>query len=291
VEFRILGPVEATAGGAVLPLGGSQQRALLALLLLHANEVVPRDRLIDALWPDATREAALRSLHVAVSSLRKALGDAGAGVIVTRAPGYVAVVEAGQLDAARFERLERAGRDALAAGDPESAARLLGEALGLWRGSALADLADEEFARGEALRLDDARLSALEDLAAADVERGRHAEALSRLEALVIEQPLRERPRALQMLALYRAGRQAEALEVYRRTRALLVESSASSRAPSSSGSRERFSRNRPTSRRRPAHGACGSRCPCRRHRRSGVAGSSTAFSGSCAATTFGCSP
>jgi predicted ATPase/DNA-binding SARP family transcriptional activator len=215
LQFRILGPVETDAA-----LGGLRQRALLAMLLVHANEVVPRDAIVDALWPDSPPEAALRSLHVAVSSLRKSLGDGD--FLVTRAPGYVFRVDADAVDAGRFERLAETGRAELDAGDAGRAAELLDQALSLWRGPALADVADEEFARGEAMRLDDLRTGAREDRLAAGLELGESV--VGELEALVREHPFRERPRALLMLALYRAGRQADALDLYRDTRALLVE-------------------------------------------------------------------
>jgi predicted ATPase/DNA-binding SARP family transcriptional activator len=223
VEFEMLGPLAVRSDGTPLSLGGERQRALLGLLLVHANEVVPRHRIADELWPDADPEAALRSLHVAVSSLRKALGD-GAAALVTRAPGYVLEVPVENVDARRFERLAGEGRSALAAEASDRAATLLREALGLWRGDVLADLADARFASAEAARLAELRIGAREDLLAADVAGGRHEEALPELEKLVAEEPLRERPRAQLMLALYRAGRQAEALEVYRETRRLFVD-------------------------------------------------------------------
>lgn len=201
-------------------LGGLRQRALLAMLLVHANEVVPRDAIVDALWPDSPPEAALRSLHVAVSSLRQSLGDGD--FLVTRAPGYVFRVDADAVDAGRFERPAENGRAELDGGDAGRAAELLDQALSLWRGPALADVADEEFARGEAMRLDDLRTGAREDRLAAGLELGESV--VGELEALVREHPFRERPRALLMLALYRAGRQADALDLYRDTRTLLVE-------------------------------------------------------------------
>lgn len=223
MRFGILGPLVAEENGVPLPFGGPQQQMLLALLLVHANEVVPRDRIVDALWADSPADAALRSLHVAVSSLRKALGDSAA--LATRAPGYVLEVAKDAIDAVRFEQLARDGRTALDAGDAERAARLLDGALELWRGAALAQFADQPFAQIEAMRLDELRVAAREDRLAAELGRGGAPEAtVSQLEVLVLENPLRERARALLMLALYRANRQADALDLYRRTRELLVE-------------------------------------------------------------------
>jgi predicted ATPase/DNA-binding SARP family transcriptional activator len=223
VEFELLGPLAVRSEGVALPLGGGRQRALLGLLLVHANEVVPSDRIVDELWPDAEPDAATRSLHVYVSSLRKALG-AGSSVLVTRSPGYVLEAPPEAIDARRFERLAADGGAALAAGDADRAAVLLRAALDLWRGTVLADVAGERFATLEAARLEDLRVAALEDLLAAEVALGRHEQALPQLERLVAAEPLRERPRAQLMLALYRSGRQAEALEVYRQTRRLLVD-------------------------------------------------------------------
>ena len=222
LKFGILGPIEARDGGKPVALGGPRQRALLALLLLRPNEVVPADRIVEALWPSAVPDSAQRSLHVAVSSLRKALGDPA--LLETRAPGYLLAAESNTIDAHHFERLAREGREALDRGAYEHAAGCLEEALSLWRGSALADVADEDFARAEAQRLDELRLAAEEDSLAADIETGRQVEAIGPLERIVSEQPLRERPRGLLMRALYSAGRQAEALEFYGQTRALLID-------------------------------------------------------------------
>ena len=171
----MLGPLAVRSDGEPLSLGGERQRALLGLLLVHANEVVARDTIADELWPGADTEAALRSLHVAVSSLRKALGD-GAAALVTRAPGYVLEVLPENVDARRFERLAADGRSALAAEASDRAAVLLREALGLWRGDVLADLSDARFASAEAARLAELRIGAREDLLAADVAAGRHEE-------------------------------------------------------------------------------------------------------------------
>jgi DNA-binding SARP family transcriptional activator len=218
VEFRILGPLEAVAlDGEVLPLGGAKQRALLARLLLDAGRVVSTDQLVEALWAGEPPPTAITSLQNFVSQLRKALGP---DTIVTRPPGYLIRVEAGQLDLATVRSLVDEAR----ASDPPRRARLLGEALGLWRGEPLADLVYEPFAGVEIARLAELRLALLEERAEAELALGRHAALVGELEALVREHPLRERVRAQLMLALYRSGRQAEALEVYRAGRASLVE-------------------------------------------------------------------
>jgi DNA-binding SARP family transcriptional activator/DNA-binding beta-propeller fold protein YncE len=221
VEFRILGPLEAEQEGRLVPLGGRKQRALLALLLLHANAVVPRDRLIDEIWGDEPPETARTALQVYVSQLRKALGGER---IETRAPGYRVRTEPDALDLERFERLVAEGRDALAGGEAERSADALREALALWRGTPLAELGAVPFAQRECLRLEELRLASLEERVEADLELGRHARLVPELEGLVREHPLRERLRGQLMLALYRCGRQADALEVYRSGRRLLDE-------------------------------------------------------------------
>ena len=217
MEFRILGPLEVVYDGRSLPLGGARQRALLALLLTRANEVVSADRLIDELWEAQPPRTATNSLQYHVSQLRKALAPSGA--ILTRDPGYMIRVGPDELDLLRFERLLAEARDAA----PAAAARLLREALALWRGPALADLGEESFARAEVLRLEAVRLEALERRVEADLALGRADELVAELESLVREHPLRERLRAALMRALYASGRQAEALDVYRETRRLLV--------------------------------------------------------------------
>jgi DNA-binding SARP family transcriptional activator len=218
VEFRILGPLEVVDRGRRLTLGGSRQRALLALLLTRANGVVSTDRLIDELWGARPPIGAANALQYHVSQLRKTL--APEEVIVTREPGYLMQVAPDELDLFRFERLVEESRRA----PPELAARLLREALGLWRGPALADLSHEPFAQAEILRLEELRLAALERRIEADLALGRSGELIPELEALVHEHPHREGLRAQLMLALYRSGRQAESLDVYRETRRLLVD-------------------------------------------------------------------
>ncbi len=221
VEFRILGPLEARREGAVVALGGTRQRAVLALLLTRANEVVSAERLIDELWGGEPPGTAANVLQGYVSHLRKALG---AEVIVTRPSGYVVEIEAGQLDLDRFERLCEEARAALGGGDGATASELLREALALWRGQPLADFAYEPFAQAEIARLEELRLAAVERRIEADLARGRDAELIGELEGLIERHPLRERLRGDLMLALYRAGRQADALEAYRKAREALVD-------------------------------------------------------------------
>jgi DNA-binding SARP family transcriptional activator len=218
VEFRILGPLEVVEQGRPLALGGARQRALLALLLTRANEVVSTDRLIEELWGERAPKAAGNALQYHVSRLRKLLAPSHA--IVTSEPGYVIRLGPDELDLLRFEHLVEEGQRS----SPEAAERVLREALALWRGPALADVAHESFAQPEILRLEELRLVALERRIDADLALARAAELVAELQALVREHPLRERPRSQLMLALYRSGRQAEALEVYRQTRRLLVE-------------------------------------------------------------------
>ena len=224
VEFGILGPLEITAGGQPLPVQGARIRTVLAMLLVHANQVVPADRLTGELWAGQPAGGAAASLQVRVSQLRKALRPSGeAGRLVTRPPGYLIRVAPDELDARRFERLARDGETALAAGDDALAVRRLDEALGLWRGPALVDVDDAPFARAEAARLEERRLAAVESRAEALLACGRHRELIGELETLTAAHPLRERLWSHRMLALYRAGRQAEALRAYRDLREILT--------------------------------------------------------------------
>ena len=206
MKFSILGPLEVRRGDEPLPLGTAKQRALLAVLLLNANEVISRDRLIDSLWGERPPESASHTLEAYVSRLRKILHADGEQVLLTRPPGYVLRVEFDDLDFQRFERLVEEGRRALAHDPPERAAALLREALSLWRGRALADIEYEPFAQAEAQRLEELRLAALEDEIEAELALGRHAAVVPRLQSLVAEHPLRERLRAQLMVALYRAA-------------------------------------------------------------------------------------
>ena len=225
VEFGVLGPLEVRVGGTLLRVGGPRQRALLGLLLCHANRVVSRGQLIDELLSDQPAGSAERMLRVQVSRLRKVLADGDAQPRLRACPpGYVLRVADGELDLQVFEQRLAAGRRALERGDLGQAAVLLREADSLWRGRPLADLEFEQFARFEIQRLEALRLLAAEDRIEAELTLGRHAALCPELEQLVDEHPLRERLRGQLMVALYRSGRQAEALEAYRAGRSLLVE-------------------------------------------------------------------
>jgi len=220
MQVRILGPFEVWDDGRVIELGAGRQRALLAVLALHSREIVATDRLIDELWGGVPPPTASKALQNLVSQLRRALG---ADVITTRSPGYRLQLEGDDLDARRFERLAAEGRRVLE-DDPRAAAQTLGAALELWRGPALVDFAYESFAQVEIARLDELRLGAFEDRIDADLATGGGGELVSELETLVASNPLRERLRGQLMLALYRSGRQAEALDVYREGRTALSE-------------------------------------------------------------------
>src|ERR671930_296947 len=224
LEFRILGPLVLRVDGAPIPVGGPKQRALLALLLLSANRVVSRERLIDELFPDQGVESADHALRNQVSRLRKILSPVATDEprLVALPPGYLLRVEPGELDLDRFERLVAQGRESVVAGDPAAAAEAFHEAERLWDGRPLADLEFEPFAQVDVERLDELRLAAVEERIEADLALGRHLTVVPELEALAVEHPYRERFRVQLMLALYRCGRQAEGLEVYRRTRELL---------------------------------------------------------------------
>jgi DNA-binding SARP family transcriptional activator len=225
MDYRILGPLEVAEDDREVELGRGRQRSLLALLLLHANEVVSSERLIDDLWGEAPPPTAAKTVQVYVSQLRKGLRNGNAeGPLLTRGSGYVIRIEPGELDLDRFERALAEGRQALDAGAPDAAADKLREGLALWRGPPLADFAYEAFAQAEITRLEQLRLTALEQRIEADLELGRHADVVGELEVLVAEHPLREGLRAQLMLALYRCDRQAEALAAYRLGRHLLVE-------------------------------------------------------------------
>jgi ABC-type transport system substrate-binding protein/DNA-binding SARP family transcriptional activator len=221
VEFGVLGPVRASDDGREVRLGGPKQRSLLAILLLHANEVVARDRLIDGIWGERPPPSVGHTLDDYISRLRKALGG---GRLTRTPPGYVLIVSSEELDLERFERLLREGREALAGGDPTSAEARLRQGLALWRGPALADVMDEPFAKSERGYLEERRLVALEARIEAELALGRSSELVSELEALVAEHPFRERLISQLMLALYRSGRQAEALAVARAARLRLAE-------------------------------------------------------------------
>jgi DNA-binding SARP family transcriptional activator/ABC-type branched-subunit amino acid transport system substrate-binding protein/streptogramin lyase len=230
MQFGILGPLEVSDEGRRVEIGGHKQRALLASLLLHANEVVSLDRLIDELWGETPPPTAAKTLQAQVSRLRRALNgeeDPAAhmlGPLETRGHGYLLKVEPGQVDADRFQGMLEEARRTRAEGKPEKAAEELRRALALWRGPALADFAYEPFAQTEIVRLDELQLTAFEERLEADLALGRHTELIGELEALVARHPLRERLRGQLMLALYRSDRQAEALHVYQEFRLALAE-------------------------------------------------------------------
>ncbi len=227
MDYRVLGPLEVVDDGQPVQIGSRLQRALLALLLLHHNRVVSTDRILEELWGDDP-EGKERTLWVYISRLRSILepdrrAHADSQVLVTRDRGYSLLADADEIDAARFEDLARRG-NRLLKDDPEEAGRLLREALALWRGAALEDFAYDEFARADAARLEELRLVALEDRIDADVRSSRHREVIGELEKLVLDHPHRERFVALQMIALYRSGRQADALRAFERHRRVIGE-------------------------------------------------------------------
>lgn len=216
MRYGILGPLEVSEDGRRIELARAKERALLAVLLLNANRVVSSDRLIDALWEEHAPSTVQKALRVHISRLRKLLGSER---LETRSPGYVLRVDDGELDLHSFEALVGRARSA----PPAEACVLLGDALALWRGPPLADFTFDGFARVEIARLDEMRLAALEDRFEAELARGGHRQLVGQLEALVVEHPLRERLREQLMLALYRSGRQADALERYQTGRRVLV--------------------------------------------------------------------
>ncbi|MFF4258019.1 BTAD domain-containing putative transcriptional regulator [Streptomyces sp. NPDC001663] len=228
-EFGLLGPLRVLRSGSALPLGGPRQRAVLALLLIEADKTVPLDRLVDEVWGDDPPDGAVTSLQTYVFHLRRTLEPdrargSPAEMLVTQGRGYLLRVDPATTDAGRFEESVRKGRAELDAGRYAEAGRTLRAALGLWRGAVLEDLGDYGFVRREAARLEDVRLSALEARIDADLALGRHAAVVGELEQLVAAHPLRERLCAQLMLALYRCGRQAEALAGYRRLRDRLAD-------------------------------------------------------------------
>ena len=225
MEFSLLGPLELREDGRVIPLGGVKQRALLAVLLLHANEVVSRDYLIDSLWGEEPPVTAVHTVETYVSRLRRILHDVGSRrTLITRPPGYMVRVEPEALDINRFENLTREGRRTLAEGNPVAAAELFRQALVLFRGAPLDDVAFFPFAQGQVERLGEMRLAALADRIDADLAVGRSAELVGELQELVNVYPLQERLRGQLMLAFYRSGRQADGLEAYRKARQYLAE-------------------------------------------------------------------
>jgi DNA-binding SARP family transcriptional activator/pimeloyl-ACP methyl ester carboxylesterase len=227
MEFSILGPVDVTVRGRSLELSGARARAVLATLIVHANHVVAAEQLLDELWPLQPADRALASLQVRMSELRKVLRSAadspGTDRLSTRPPGYLLRLTPAELDSCRFTELTARAADAMASGNPAIALQCLDEALRLWRGPALAGI-DAPSARTEAGRLEELRLAALEARAEALLECGKFGDAIVELETLAAAHPLRERLWSLRMLALYRAGRQADALRAYRDLRAILAD-------------------------------------------------------------------
>jgi DNA-binding SARP family transcriptional activator len=229
MRFGVLGPLEVEADNGPVVLGGPKERLLLALLLARPNQVVSVDALVGGLWGEQPPPTAAKTLQSHVKRLRRALEPgrargAGGEVLVTRQPGYLLRVAPGALDAARFEELTAKARRALADGSAQAAASMLREALGLWRGQAFEEFLDSEFAVAEADRLAELRLIALEDRIEADLRLGQHRELVAELEGLIRKYPLRERLWSQLLLALYRSGRQADALLAYQRARSILVE-------------------------------------------------------------------
>lgn len=220
MEYRILGPLEVIDEGRTLALGGSKQRSLLAVLLLHPNEAVSTERLVDELWGERPPKTAPKLVQGYVSALRKLIGDA----VVTRPPGYLVRVTEDELDLARVDPLREEARSATSAGELEAASALLGRALALWRGPPLADVELEGPSSSEGDRLAEVRVNLQLDKHELDLALGRHSELIGELEALAARHPLQERVRSQLMLALYRSGRQAEALQAYRETRQMLAD-------------------------------------------------------------------
>lgn len=226
LDIRILGAFDVCVEGRALPLGPPKGRTVLALLVLNVNEIVSTDRMIDELWPDEAPQQAKHCVEVYVWQLRRALTGVGRGscAIETRPPGYALRVQPDAVDLCRFERLLTHGRQSLAAGDPARAAVELRKALALWRGEALADLGAEPFVHAIRARLEDLRLCTLDSRIDAELRLGLHEELVAELRALVAAHPARERFSEQLVLALYRAGRQVEALETFRQARRFLVE-------------------------------------------------------------------
>ena len=225
MEFAILGPLEVIHNGQMVPIAGSRERAVLALLLSSANRLVSAERLAEDLWCGKPPARATHSLQVFVSRLRKALRDAGGEPIIqTRPPGYIAHITPESLDSARFETLVATARLQAAGGAEDRAAAIFREALALWRGPALSDVPDAPMARAEAARLEDARLVVTEERIDADLACGRHSELTAQLDALTQQHPLRERLWGQRMTALYRCGRQVEALRAFHEFRRFLAE-------------------------------------------------------------------
>jgi DNA-binding SARP family transcriptional activator len=229
IEFRVLGPLEVWCDGQRVPVSAAKQRTLLAILLLHAGRVVAAEELIDQLWGERPPATARKTLHNYVRRLRTTLAEGAEALAVppmllTEPSGYLLQLGDAELDLHRFEQLREQAQQATSAGDLERAAAILRQALGLWRGPALADIAAETLLRTEAGRLEERRLAALEARIQAELDLGRHAELVGELEALADQHPLRESFCGQLMLTLYRCGRQVDALGAYRAARRLLIE-------------------------------------------------------------------
>src|SRR3954454_4052143 len=224
LSVGLLGPLDVRRDGATLSVGGTKQRSVLAVLALDAGRVVSCDRLISSLWGDDPPPSALNAIQVYASNLRKVLGDVdGQPLLRWRRPGYLLDIGSRQVDLAQFETLTSEAMTRRQSGHVVDAGRLLADALALWRGPALSDVADEPFAGPVVTRLEALRLNAFETWCEVELELGRHTTVIGPLQSLVTEHPLREHLRALLMLALYRSGRQADALECYRDARAVLA--------------------------------------------------------------------
>jgi DNA-binding SARP family transcriptional activator len=219
VDFRILGPLEVTGGGGTIVLSAEKPRTILGVLLLHPNEIVSQEQLANELWGEQKPPSAAKLVQTYIAKLRATLQSA---VIETRPPGYLLHLEEEALDAAQFRRLVSEARRRLEAGEPMHAVRRFNEALLLWRGPALADVSFESLAQDEVERLEEERIVALMDRIDCDLVLGRTDQLVPELQILVNRYPLRERPRAQLMLALYRSGRQADALQLYASTRRML---------------------------------------------------------------------
>lgn len=229
MEFQMLGPFEVWDGGSPIPLGGRRQRAVLALLAIHAGEVLSVDRIIEEIWAEDSPPSAVRTVHSYVSRLRSSLRSGrGTGsksdILISRDPGYVLTIDPVDVDAVRFERGVTQASALMDSGDPAKANGELRDALALWRGTALADFAYESFAARESERLSERRLEAIELRIDTDLALVRHSQLVSELEALVVSHPMRERFWAQLMVALYRSGRQSDALGVYGRVRRMLID-------------------------------------------------------------------
>jgi len=228
MKFSVLGSIEVTAGDTQVDLGGVKQRAILGYLVLHANKVVPTSQIIEAMWEGIPPPTARKMVQNAVSAIRRLLtshnGQVGGPSLRTHPPGYQLRMNAEDVDLFRFRRLAQEGRAAIADGEPARGADLLRDALSMWRGRALDDVVETGVNWPELAAIEDERLSTLEDRLDAELDCGRHREITPELEVLTATEPLRERLGQQFMLALYRSGRQADALRVYRRTRKALVD-------------------------------------------------------------------